>query len=145
MAEVDAVQDLQSAKQTALASITELERVVRLIDEEFGFAQQLHEAWKPMAYDMQLRQRVTDSGIGNTFVTIGYALRRELMLALMRIWDKPGDSLRMLDVALKLERPGVVDELIRRQMRQHDDKWVDLQEWGDNTTRAYRQYESSDA
>ena len=55
-------------------------------------------AWKPAAYDRDLHQRLGTSYAANTFNVIRQVLRREMVLALWRIWARHG----------KLFRPGAI-------------------------------------
>lgn len=79
--------------------------------EEFEMAASFHEAWKPAAYDLDLHKRLDNSYAAHTFITIRAALRREMLLALMRLWDGRSDSLRMESIARTLQDKNVLDEL----------------------------------
>ena len=52
---------------------------VRAANEEFSFAMQCHEAWKPAAYDTGLHQRLSHSYAGQTFLVVRHVLRREML------------------------------------------------------------------
>ena len=47
-----------------------------------------HEVWKPAAYDKSLHERMGVSLATNAFHVVQAALRREMLLALMRLWDR---------------------------------------------------------
>jgi hypothetical protein len=48
-----------------------------------------HEVWKPAAYNEDLRERMGVSYATNAFYVVRTAVRREMLLALTRLWDKP--------------------------------------------------------
>lgn len=73
----------------------------------------LHEAWKPTAYDKRLHERMGTSYATNTFQTVRLALRREMLLALMRIWDKDPRALRMDEtIGKSIRDPKTIDALV---------------------------------
>jgi hypothetical protein len=57
------------------------------IDSNYTMAVAFHEVWKPTAYDKALHERMGRSYAGQSFLIVRSALRREMLLALMRIWD----------------------------------------------------------
>lgn len=68
-------------------TVKELKRKVIAADDEFDFVQTCHEVWKPTVYDNELHQRLGLSRASNTFVIVRLALRREMLLGLLRLWD----------------------------------------------------------
>jgi len=92
--------------------IQTLRRCVKAADEEFHIALAFHEAWKPTAYDKALQDRIGQSYAANTFRVIAAALRREMLLALVRLWDKNRQALRMDRVGEILGKPCVIDALV---------------------------------
>ncbi|MFG1374676.1 hypothetical protein V5F32_21070, partial [Xanthobacter oligotrophicus] len=74
-------------------------------------AASFHEAWKPAAYDLELHKRLDNSYAAHTFIAIRAALRREMILALMRLWDGRNDNLRMESIARALQDKNILDEL----------------------------------
>lgn len=62
---------------------------------EFDMALTFQETWKPAAYDKDLHKRMGDSFATHTFLVVRSALRREMLLALMRLWDKDSRAVRM--------------------------------------------------
>jgi HEPN superfamily AbiU2-like protein len=56
--------------------------------EEFDMATVFREIWKPAAYDMALHERMGVSFASHAFNVVRASLRREILLALMRLWDK---------------------------------------------------------
>jgi|SRR5215469_1530872 len=93
------------------SKIAALREQVRAADEEFTYAQRFHEAWKPAAADTALHERMGSSYATNTFYVIRAALRREMLLALMRIWDTHPKALKMFEIARVIEDDCVVDAL----------------------------------
>jgi hypothetical protein len=91
--------------------IQKLKAKVRAADEEFAFAQACHEAWKPTAYDAELHQRLGSSYATNTFNLIRLVLRREMVLGLMRLWDKDKRTVDMRSIANALADKRIVDAL----------------------------------
>jgi AbiU2 len=100
--------------------ILALRRQVKAADEEFHIALAFHEAWKPAAYDKPLHDRIGRSYAANTFRVIAAALRREMLLALMRLWDNDSRAVRMKSVGESLEKPQVVEVLAAEAARQWD-------------------------
>ena len=80
-------------------------------DEEFSFAQACHEAWKPTAHDAGLHERVGISYAANTFNLIRLVLRREMVLALMRLWDKDKRTINLHSMGNALSDKRIVDAL----------------------------------
>jgi hypothetical protein len=91
--------------------IQALKKKVRAADEEFAFAQACHEAWKPAAYDKELHQLVGYSYAANTFNLIRLVLRREMVLGLVRLWDKDKRTVDMRSIANSLADKRIVDAL----------------------------------
>lgn len=58
-----------------------------------------HEVWKPATYDESLHNRMGVSYATNAFHIVRAALRREMLLALMRLWDKRREAVRMKSAA----------------------------------------------
>jgi hypothetical protein len=88
-----------------------LKAKVQAASAEFEFAMRLHEAWKPAAYDTALHERIGHSYAGNTFLVVRQALRREMLLSLMRLWDTADKSVRIGAVANALADPRVIGAL----------------------------------
>lgn len=89
--------------------IGHIEKIVREARAEFGQAAACHEAWRPMAFDKDLAGRMGRSYASNTFMTIREALRREVILSLMKLWDRGDDSTSFPKVMEALKSPRVVD------------------------------------
>ena len=75
--------------------IIDLKKMVTAAQEEFDMAVTYHEVWKPAAYDKDLHSRMGQSYASQAFLVTRAALRREMMLALMRLWDKNKQAIRM--------------------------------------------------
>ena len=57
---------------------------VNAAQQEFDMTVMFHETWKPTAYDDDLHRRMGTSYATHTFKVLRMALRREMVLALMR-------------------------------------------------------------
>jgi AbiU2 len=80
--------------------------------QEFDMAVGFHETWKPAAYDEDLHKQMGASFASQTFLVVRLALRREMLLALMRLWDKDSSNVRMKEsIADVLRKQSVVDAL----------------------------------
>ena len=86
------------------AKIASLRKQVEAAQQEFDMAVTFHETWKPLAYDKDLHKRMGDSFATHTFLVVRSALRREMLLALMRIWDKAPRAVRMKESIADLLR-----------------------------------------
>jgi AbiU2 len=82
--------------------LADLKALVKAAHEELEQAIAYREAWRPAAFDAELHTRLNRTLACNTFLTIRQALHRELVLALVRLWDKNKEALRMTLVADKL-------------------------------------------
>lgn len=91
--------------------ITKLQAKVTAAQQEFDLAVAFHEIWKPTAYDQDLHGRLGVSYATQAFRVIRTALRRELILALIRLWDKDGRAIGMECIAKALGKKEVIDAL----------------------------------
>jgi hypothetical protein len=99
------------ANMNANVRIQNLRELVRAANEEFDAAIRYHETWKPAAYDRDLHRRVSHSYAGNSFLIIRTALRRELLLALARLWDTNPNAVRMSKIAAEVADDQVIEAL----------------------------------
>jgi hypothetical protein len=83
--------------------IQDLKVAVQAAEDEALTAVMFHETWRPTAYDGKLHERMGTSYSTQSFQIIRWALRREMMLALMRLWDTPRGSLRVTEIARLLK------------------------------------------
>jgi hypothetical protein len=93
--------------------IADLRLMVTAAQEEFDMAVAFHEVWKPAAYDHNLHGRLGTSFATQAFLVTRTALRREMLLALMRLWDstKFGKHVRVQSIAATLREAAVLDAL----------------------------------
>jgi hypothetical protein len=94
--------------------IASLRKQVEAAKQEFDMAVTFHETWKPLAYDKDLHKRMGDSFATQTFLVVRLALRREMLLALMRLWDRDRDERNVgmeLSIANVLRDQSVVHAL----------------------------------
>jgi hypothetical protein len=91
--------------------IARLQAMVRSAHQDFDQTVAFHEAWRPTAFDEALHARMGTSFATQTFKVIRVALRREVLLGLVRLWDTRSDTLKMEFVAAQLRRSAVLDAL----------------------------------
>lgn len=94
----------------------EIERLKNIVDtarQEIELAVMFHETWRPAAYDTGLHARIGTSFAGHAFQVIRLSLRRELLLALTRIWDKNRDAIRMSLIADRLRDKKFFEALVQ--------------------------------
>jgi hypothetical protein len=92
-------------------TLEELRAKVKAAREEFDLAVVFHEAWKPAAYDQDLHRRMSHCYAGNVFLVVRTALRREMLLALMRLWDKRPDAIKMDFIRATIANKYIVEAL----------------------------------
>jgi acyl-homoserine lactone acylase PvdQ len=90
------------SQETTNTDILSLRAHVRAAEDEFNLAVVLHEAWRPAAYDADLHGRMGVSYATHTFRAIATALRREVLLALVRLWDKDTRAVRLSEIGVEL-------------------------------------------
>ncbi len=83
--------------------IVALRAKVTAAQEEFDWAVTFHEVWKPAASDTELHKRLGSSYATHAFLVTRSALRREMLLALMRIWDKSKGSVRIHSIVTQMD------------------------------------------
>lgn len=93
--------------------ILALKNKVRIAGEEFDIAIAFHEIWKIATYDQNLLQRMGTSYATNAFRAVRTALRREMLLALMRLWDTDKRAISLPNIARSLEDTRIIDALAR--------------------------------
>lgn len=94
------------------ATVSALRAKVKAVREEINIAIDFHEAWKPTAYDRDLHLHMGKSFATNTFLVVRMALRREMLLALVRLWDRNSDALGMVSIANTLKDKRILDALV---------------------------------
>jgi hypothetical protein len=85
--------------------------------EEFDMAVTFHEIWKPAAYDQELHIRLGRSYATQAFLVTRAALRREMVLALIRLWDTNPQALKMQSIWHDLRDKQVIDALALNRAR----------------------------
>jgi AbiU2 len=96
--------------------ILALRKQVTAAQREFDMAVAFHDVWKPAAYDRDLHSRLGTSYATQAFLVARTALRREMLLALARLWDvknkdKDKQAIRMTLVSTTLRNKEVIDAL----------------------------------
>lgn len=92
--------------------ITALKEKVKAAEQEIGMAVMCHETWKPTAYDEDLHTRMGESYATQTFLIVRRSLRRETLLALMRIWDSDEKAVGVQSIVRTLRDQQFFDALI---------------------------------
>jgi hypothetical protein len=100
--------------------ILTLRTQVKAADEEFHIALAFHEAWKPAAYDKALHDRIGLSYAAHTFGVNAAGLRREMLLALMRLCNDDPRSAHMKLIGETLQDLQIVDALVAEVAHQRD-------------------------
>lgn len=91
--------------------VVALRTQVTAAQQEFDMAVAFHEVWKPATYDTELHSRLGTSYATQAFLVTRTALRREMLLALTRLWDKNKRAIRMDSVWTTLRDKEVIDAL----------------------------------
>jgi hypothetical protein len=91
--------------------IVALKLKVTAAQEEFDMAVTFHEIWKPAAYDRELHNRLGKSYATQAFLVTRTALRREMVLALIRLWDTNPQAIKMQSIWHDLRDKEIVDAL----------------------------------
>jgi hypothetical protein len=116
--------------------IVSLRKGVEAAQQEFDLAVTFQETWKPTAYDADLHRRMGNSLATNTFKVVRLALRREMVLALMRLWDKREDTVSLERIAQTLKKAGVIDALAVDRARFIEDRDQMRQDLSDRAKEA---------
>lgn len=95
--------------------IKQLKKVVDTACQEIELAVMLHETWRPAAYDSDLHVRIGASYAGHAFLVIRLSLRRELLLALCRVWDTNPRAVKMTAIRDKLLEKRFFDALVQHR------------------------------
>lgn len=91
--------------------IIALKQRVTAAQEEFDMAVAFHEIWMPAAYDQELHNRLGTSYATQAFLLTRTALRREMVLALIRVWDTSPRGIRIQSIWHDLRDAELVDAL----------------------------------
>lgn len=92
--------------------VSELKRQVETAEQEVTTAVVLHESWKPTVQDTELLGRMGESFATHTFNIVRWALRREVLLALLRVWDTHQKAVNVARIITELRKPDAVETLI---------------------------------
>jgi hypothetical protein len=91
--------------------IVSLRSQLKAAREEFDMATVFREIWKPSAYDKALHSRMGVSFATHAFNVVRASLRREMLLALMRLWDKDSKNIRMDFIGRALSDSSIINAL----------------------------------
>ncbi|MEF9416612.1 hypothetical protein ABXT21_19790 [Ralstonia sp. SM1864_UCD524_TZ4] len=101
--------------EQVVEALQRLRALVRAAEDEALLAVMLHESWKPTAYDVDLHARMGTSFATHTFNVVGMALRRELLLALARVWDTNKRAVRLTAISDTIRDEQCFDALVRER------------------------------
>ncbi|MDO8874893.1 MAG: hypothetical protein Q8M24_01990 [Pseudolabrys sp.] len=93
-------------------AIVKLREHVKAAQDVFDMAITLHEVWKPTTNDAGLHQRLGKSYATQAFNVVRVALRREMVLALMRLWDRDARAIGIPLMTKTLNEGAVMDALV---------------------------------
>lgn len=102
---------LESIEERLLKAKTAVEAA----QGEALLAVQFHETWRPTVSDSDLQKRMGHSFATHSFHIIRMALRREVLLALMRLWDRDSRAVKVTGIAEVLRDAALFDELVRQR------------------------------
>ncbi|MDR6582798.1 hypothetical protein HBH1_01267 [Herbaspirillum sp. BH-1] len=94
-----------------------LRTAVRAAQDEILMAVAFYETWRPTIENADLANQLGTSFATNAFNVIQFSLQRELLLALVRIWDTNKKSLRMTAIREKLKRADIVERIVQDRKR----------------------------
>jgi hypothetical protein len=92
--------------------IVQLREQVKAAQDVFDMAVTLHEVWKPAANDTDLHKRLGKSYATQAFNVVRVALRRETILALMRLWDRDPRAIGMPAIAETVADAAVLEVFV---------------------------------
>lgn len=95
--------------------LDEMKKAVKAAEDEIVMAVMFHETWKPTAYDEDLHKRMGNSFATHSFQIVRSSLRREMLMALMRLWDKDKRAIRMTNIADKLRHKEFFEALVAKR------------------------------
>lgn len=96
--------------------LDKLKAAVKAAENEAVTAVMFHETWKPTAYDNELFERMGSSYATHSFLIIRSSLRREMLLALMRLWDSNQQAIRMTKIRDELRSNEVFNALVSERV-----------------------------
>lgn len=101
--------------ETVQEKLDRLSMTANAISDEYDLAARNHETWKPMVSDKDLHDRIGRSFAAHTFGWIRDAVRRDMVLALMRIWDSGKGTLNLFRLMEDIDNPEIMDALVARR------------------------------
>lgn len=104
--------------------IERLKSIVDTAQQEIELAVILHETWRPAAYDAALHARIGTSYAAHAFQIIRLSLRRELLLALTRVWDTNTQAVRMTLISNRLRDRKFFEALVQIRAQRFGDRSI---------------------
>ncbi|XZG69221.1 AbiU2 domain-containing protein [Chitinibacteraceae bacterium HSL-7] len=102
---------------TAEAELEKAKEVARTVEQEAIFAVQLHETWRPTVSNTDLLERMGTSYATHSFLIIRNALRREVVLALMRLWDRNPRTASLVSISGFLGNTTTYNALVEQRAK----------------------------
>jgi hypothetical protein len=112
---------MEYSDHSAIAEkLLKLRRDVETAQEQATMAVMFYETWHPTINDAELLKRMGTSYATQSFLIVQWSLRREMILALMRIWDSNKKSLRLTIIREELRDKVFFNALAKDRARRID-------------------------
>lgn len=105
------------------AELDGMRQAVNAAEDEAMLAVQFHESWRPAAFDEDLHERMGESYATHTFQIVRSALRREMLMALMRVWDKDSRAVRLTAIVERLRNKAFFEALVRNRAQRRSSRY----------------------
>jgi len=92
--------------------VAHLRAAVAAAFDELLMVLAFYQAWLPAATDQKLMERLGESRAAQAFEVIRLALQREVVLGLMRLWDKNPDAVKIMSMRELLRGKDFIRRLI---------------------------------
>src|SRR5712675_1597348 len=94
-----------------LSVLKDLRAKIKAAVEEYDSVVAYHESWRIASRDKALHERISHSFAGKTFLVVRAALRREMLLAMLRLWDTRTEAIKISSIADDLADAAILDAL----------------------------------
>ena len=99
--------------RTKMINFASLKTEIVAAQQEMGLAVAFYQLWKPTALDQSLIRRFGTSKATHGLKIVSSALRRELVLAVMRLWDRNKGTIRLGQISTIMQSSGFQVELAK--------------------------------
>lgn len=89
-----------------------IKKCVEAIEQESVLLCSVHASWKPTVFDDDLFSRMGYSYSGHTFQVIRFALRREMLMGLARMWDQTERTTGLSQLARRIKKESVFQTVV---------------------------------